>query len=227
MVHSVVCFYKQQNIQLIRCGRCLPVHMSLGYSQFFLSSIVEEPEPRSRNQIASWSRSQYYKLRLRLLSNLSDLSFWKLLQFKIFNLISQVKKSDFSRDLLKLSWTGAGAGTGAAIRICGSAVLEWEPEPKEISSAPQHYLQWLEVYVLQDITALAADAYLVFTAAGKDIYAWRRGKYRTLFIIYRYPCKQGCRSGSVWNRIYLSCRLRIRVRNADPDPGVKIAIQTW
>jgi len=27
----------------------------------------------------------------------------------------------------------------------------------------------------QDITALAADSYLVFVAAGKDIYAWRRG----------------------------------------------------
>jgi hypothetical protein len=37
--------------------------------------------------------------------------------------------------------------------------------------------------LLQDITALAADAYLVFTAAGKDIYAWRRGRYGTLFII--------------------------------------------
>ena len=30
---------------------------------------------------------------------------------------------------------------------------------------------------MQDITALAADAYLVFTAAGADIYAWRRGMY--------------------------------------------------
>ncbi len=29
---------------------------------------VAEPEPRSRNQIASWSRGRNYELRLRLLS---------------------------------------------------------------------------------------------------------------------------------------------------------------
>jgi hypothetical protein len=35
----------------------------------------------------------------------------------------------------------------------------------------------IEGFLYQDITALTADSYLVFTAAGKDIYAWRRGTF--------------------------------------------------
>ncbi len=51
---------------------------------------------------------------------------------------ARVKKGNCQGMLLNLFSGGAGAGD--AIRICGSAEPELEPDPKEIFSAPQHFL---------------------------------------------------------------------------------------